>query len=159
MAIQDRVMVCCVQGHPPYMKETPMRAMYLIASRGRPEVKTWSLLSPEFRNFLELSLAFEPARRASAEQLLSHPFLAAPADLKTITPNIGAAAIYRYERSNREFVCYRLFRFALVLAHIMKYVLSIMLTGSSRCSQEKRRNCAEESILKWLRATSEKQGA
>ena len=86
-----------------------MRAMYLIASRGRPEVKTWSLLSPEFRNFLELSLAFEPARRASAEQLLSHPFLAAPADLKTITPNIGAAAIYRYERSNnREFVCYRI---------------------------------------------------
>ena len=42
-----------LQGHPPYMKESPMRAMFLIASKGMPEFKSWNTISQRFC-FLEL---------------------------------------------------------------------------------------------------------
>jgi len=92
-----------LEGHPPYMKETPMRAMYLIASRGKPEVKSWNIISQEFRSFLESSLAFDPHQRASADALLTHPFLEKPASLKTITPNIVAARKKKQELERKKF--------------------------------------------------------
>ena len=78
-----------------------MRAMYLTALRGKPEVKSWKIISQEFRSFLESSLAFDPQRRAPAEALLTHPFLANPASLKTITPNIVAARKKKQELETR----------------------------------------------------------
>eukprot|EP00092_Neocalanus_flemingeri_P013383 GFUD01014427.1.p1 GENE.GFUD01014427.1~~GFUD01014427.1.p1 ORF type:complete len:640 (-),score=139.11 GFUD01014427.1:110-2029(-) len=92
-----------LEGHPPYMKETPMRAMYLIASRGKPEVKSWKIISQEFRSFLESSLAFDPQRRPPSEALLTHPFLANPASLRTITPNIVAARKKKQELERKKF--------------------------------------------------------
>ena len=80
-----------------------MRAMYLIASRGKPEVKSWNIISQEFRSFLESSLAFDPHQRASADALLTHPFLEKPASLKTITPNIVAARKKKQELERKKF--------------------------------------------------------
>ena len=73
------------------MKETPMKAMYLIASRGKPEIKSRDKISAEFGSFLDNSLAFKPKDRLSAEELLSHPFFNITSSLKTIKPNIEAA--------------------------------------------------------------------
>jgi len=80
------------EGHPPYMKESPMRAMFLIASKGRPEFKSWNTISARFRTFLGRALTFDPDQRATAEELLKDPFITSTtASVRSITPNIEAA--------------------------------------------------------------------
>ena len=80
------------------MKETPMRAMYLIAARGKPEIKSWSSISSDFRDFLTSCLGFLPKERKSAETLLSHPFLSQTTSLSSIKQNIDAARRKKAEK-------------------------------------------------------------
>jgi len=84
------------------MKETPMKAMYLIASRGKPEIKSREKMSLEFKSFLDKALVFNPRERLSAEELLAHPFLEKTSSLKTLKPNIEAARKKKEELSRRK---------------------------------------------------------
>jgi p21-activated kinase 1 len=64
-----------IEGIPPYKVEKPLRALFLIAVNGRPELKEPEKLSDKFKDFLDNCLQVDPDQRATAEQLLAHPFL------------------------------------------------------------------------------------
>ena len=59
-----------IEGEPPYLTESPLRALYLIATNGTPKVKDEHQLSSTFRDFMSLALKVEPDKRASAHDLL-----------------------------------------------------------------------------------------
>lgn len=60
-----------IEGEPPYLTESPLRALYLIATNGTPKIKEEHELSDTFQDFLNLALKVEPEKRGSAHDLLS----------------------------------------------------------------------------------------
>jgi serine/threonine protein kinase len=63
-------------GEPPLLREPPLRALLLITINDPPTVKDPARWSRPLQHFLANCLIVSPTARASAEQLLSHPFLA-----------------------------------------------------------------------------------
>jgi p21-activated kinase 1 len=59
-----------IEGEPPYLTESPLRALWLIATNGTPTIKEEQNLSPVFRDFLYFALKVDPEKRASAHDLL-----------------------------------------------------------------------------------------
>ena len=62
-------------GEPPLLREPPLRALLLITINDPPNVKDPSKWSKALQHFLSNCLVVNPKDRASAAQLLSHPFL------------------------------------------------------------------------------------
>lgn len=59
-----------IEGEPPYLTESPLRALFLIATNGTPSIKHPDELSHIFRDFLYSALKVDPEKRASAQTLL-----------------------------------------------------------------------------------------
>jgi len=75
------------EGEPPYMEFPPLRALFLITTKGIPDLKAPENWSPQFRNFVSLCLEVDPEKRWDATQLLSHPFLqkkAHPSEMESV---------------------------------------------------------------------------
>ncbi|CAH8438660.1 unnamed protein product [Heterobilharzia americana] len=90
-----------VDGEPPYLNENPVRALYLIATNGKPEIKERDRLSSTFLNFLDRCLEVDVEQRATATELLQHPFICRCAKpLSSLVPLINLAR----EQSNRRFI-------------------------------------------------------
>ncbi|XP_040837131.1 serine/threonine-protein kinase PAK 5 [Ochotona curzoniae] len=64
-----------IDGEPPYFNEPPLQAMRRIRDSLPPRVKDLHKISSVLRGFLDLMLVREPSQRATAQELLGHPFL------------------------------------------------------------------------------------
>ena len=62
------------EGEPPYMEFPPLRALFLITTKGIPPLKATSW-SNEFVDFVNKSLILDPDQRPDAADILKHPFL------------------------------------------------------------------------------------
>ncbi|XP_050991212.1 serine/threonine-protein kinase PAK 1 [Labeo rohita] len=80
-----------IEGEPPYLNENPLRALYLIATNGTPELQNPEKLSSVFRDFLNRCLEMDVEKRGSAKELLQHQFLKVAKPLSSLTPLIIAA--------------------------------------------------------------------
>ncbi|GFW43471.1 hypothetical protein TNCV_4768241 [Trichonephila clavipes] len=80
-----------IEGQPPYMNETPLKALYLIATTGKPKIRDRAKLSAELCDFLDKCLEVDVDKRSSAENLLDHPFLLKSDSLSTMVPLIRLA--------------------------------------------------------------------
>uniref|UniRef100_A0A8C8CCD4 non-specific serine/threonine protein kinase n=1 Tax=Oncorhynchus tshawytscha TaxID=74940 RepID=A0A8C8CCD4_ONCTS len=80
-----------VEGEPPYLNENPLRALYLIATNGTPELQNPERLTSVFRDFLNRCLEMDVDRRGSAKELLQHSFLKLAKPLSSLSPLIVAA--------------------------------------------------------------------
>ncbi|KAG3235783.1 hypothetical protein PI124_g19192 [Phytophthora idaei] len=74
--LRGRHVLKLAEGEPPLAHMHPMRAIFLIPNRAPPELREPNKYSAEFRNFLAVCLKKDPQERASAEELLRHPFIA-----------------------------------------------------------------------------------
>lgn len=80
-----------IEGEPPYLNENPLRALYLIATNGTPEIYNPERLSAVFRDFLAKCLEMDVEKRGGASEMLQHPFLRKAAPLSSLVPLINAA--------------------------------------------------------------------
>ena len=78
-------------GQPPYFNEEPLRAMFLIATHGKPKIYNWGNYSADFPDFIKQCLQTNPDDRLSSEELLSHKFMKRKTDLQSLVPLIQAA--------------------------------------------------------------------
>eukprot|EP01129_Flabellula_baltica_P006044 TRINITY_DN2230_c0_g1_i1.p1 TRINITY_DN2230_c0_g1~~TRINITY_DN2230_c0_g1_i1.p1 ORF type:complete len:526 (-),score=99.20 TRINITY_DN2230_c0_g1_i1:56-1612(-) len=62
------------QGDPPYMEHPPLRAMFLITTRGIPALEHPHLWSQAFHDFLSSCLTVQPDQRGTSATLISHQF-------------------------------------------------------------------------------------
>lgn len=80
-----------LEGEPPYLSERPLKAIFMIAKYGKPEIKKEDSLSPLLREFIYKCLEVEVENRASAQDLLRHSFLSNCKPLSSLKPLILAA--------------------------------------------------------------------
>ncbi|KAL0941741.1 ste ste20 paka protein kinase [Colletotrichum truncatum] len=91
-----------IEGEPPYLTESPLRALWLIATNGTPQIKEEAQLSPVFRDFLYFALKVDPEKRASAHDLLRHEFMKGCVDLSQLSPLVRAAREARLAEKARK---------------------------------------------------------
>ncbi|XP_007445574.1 LOW QUALITY PROTEIN: serine/threonine-protein kinase PAK 4 [Python bivittatus] len=75
-----------VDGEPPYFNEPPLKAMKMIRDNLPPKLKNVHKVSPSLKGFLDRLLVRDPAQRATANELLKHPFVGKAGPPSCIVP-------------------------------------------------------------------------
>uniref|UniRef100_A0A8B9VQ52 non-specific serine/threonine protein kinase n=1 Tax=Anas zonorhyncha TaxID=75864 RepID=A0A8B9VQ52_9AVES len=75
-----------VDGEPPYFNEPPLKAMKMIRDNLPPKLKNMHKVSPSLKGFLDRMLVRDPVQRATANELLKHPFLGKAGPPSCIVP-------------------------------------------------------------------------
>ncbi|XP_046877575.1 serine/threonine-protein kinase PAK 6-like isoform X1 [Hypomesus transpacificus] len=75
-----------VDGEPPYFSDTPVAAMKRLRDEPAPTVKNTQKISPVLKDFLNCMLTRDPKERASASDLLEHPFLLQSGSPRCLVP-------------------------------------------------------------------------
>jgi len=85
------MMMEMVEGEPPYMEFPPLRALFLITTKGIPPLKEPQKFSNDFNDFLAKCLEKEVDKRPTADELLRHPFLKRSCEAKDMITVISRA--------------------------------------------------------------------
>ncbi|KAF8659864.1 hypothetical protein AX16_001748 [Volvariella volvacea WC 439] len=80
-----------IEGEPPYLNQNPLKALYLIATNGTPQIANPENLSDIFKDYLAKTLEVDAEKRPTATELLQHPFFRLSEPLRTLAPLIKAA--------------------------------------------------------------------
>ncbi|CAJ0934667.1 unnamed protein product [Ranitomeya imitator] len=75
-----------VDGEPPYFNEPPLKAMKMIRDNLPPKLKNVQKVSPLLKGFIDRLLVRDPSQRATASELLKHPFLTKAGPPSCIVP-------------------------------------------------------------------------
>ncbi|XP_051963044.1 serine/threonine-protein kinase PAK 4-like [Xyrauchen texanus] len=75
-----------VDGEPPYFNEPPLKAMKMIRDNLPPKLKNLHKVSPILKGFLDRMLVRDLSQRATAQELLKHPFLSKAGPPSCIVP-------------------------------------------------------------------------
>ncbi|KAM3125344.1 hypothetical protein CJJ07_001538 [Candidozyma auris] len=89
-----------IEGEPPYLNETPLRALYLIATNGTPKLKEPEVLSYDIRKFLSRCLKVDFNQRATAEELLQDKFILSSDDVSSLAPLVKIARMKKASEAN-----------------------------------------------------------
>jgi len=79
------------EGEPPYMEYPPLRALFLITTKGIPPLKEQSKWSRDLHDFMNRCLDTNVQTRPDANELLKHPFLLRACEASGFKPVIAAA--------------------------------------------------------------------
>jgi len=79
------------EGEPPYMDFPPLRALFLITTKGIPPLKESEKWSPDFEDFVAKCLEKDAERRPDATELIKHPFLKTACNPSVLSPLIEQA--------------------------------------------------------------------
>jgi len=63
------------EGEPPYMSFPPLRALFLITTKGIPPLKEPDNFSPDLLDFRAKCLLIDTTLRPDTSAMLAHPFL------------------------------------------------------------------------------------
>ncbi|KAI6164633.1 STE/STE20/PAKA protein kinase [Pisolithus thermaeus] len=80
-----------IEGEPPYLNQNPLKALYLIATNGTPQIQNPEALSSVFSDYLAKTLEVDAEKRPTASELLQHQFFKMCEPLRTLSPLIKAA--------------------------------------------------------------------
>jgi len=83
------------EGEPPYMEFPPLRALFLITTKGIPPLKEPKKWSPVFQSFVSTCLEKEAENRPDSFELVKHPFLKLACEPLEITTSIEKARILK----------------------------------------------------------------
>jgi len=85
------MMMEMAQGEPPYMEFPPLRALFLITTKGIPPLKEQTRWSPDFHDFFNRCIDVKVETRPDADTLLAHPFLKQASEPSELIPFIQKA--------------------------------------------------------------------
>eukprot|EP00794_Sanderia_malayensis_P011801 gene11801-13022_t len=88
------------EGKPPHADIHPMRAIFMIPTKPPPKFKKPEKWGEDFIDFVSKCLIKTPEDRASATQLLQHPFIKKAKPVAMLSPMLQDAARLREEAEN-----------------------------------------------------------
>jgi len=80
-----------LEGEPPYMEFPPLRALFLITTKGIPPLQDQGKWSPQLLDFYSKCLEKEVDKRPGAQELLEHPYLQSACSAADFAPIIEEA--------------------------------------------------------------------
>lgn len=88
----------CAEGKPPRLDIPPIRAMFLIATEGAPNLTEPSRWSAAMRDFIAWCCCVNPSERPTATEALTHPFLEKACSATEAAEFFVKASEWRHQR-------------------------------------------------------------